>query len=207
MHKCIGDYEFHDDDSAIIGRGTHGVVYVGRHRHQHDERVAVKRIDAEAVEQDHLDIIKGLRSDYIVHIHTVEILDPYAYIILELCEGTLEDHLNQLMVDNQRISLENLETIMKSMAYGYSELTENCIIHRDIKPQNILLKYKPNEYCVNGARKIAVAKYTDFGLSQMHPTRGSLTRLAGTPLYMAPGERGWVVCAQADVCEQKSAQM
>lgn len=70
---------------------------------------------------------------------------------------------------------------MDNVIRGYNELYNCCIVHRDIKPQNILIKYKePN--------LIEIVKISDFGISRILSDKEekSLSNVAGTLHYMAP---------------------
>lgn len=76
------------------------------------------------------------------------------------------------------------------MARGYDVLYEEHIVHRDIKPHNILVQYKHND-----SIEIRTAKITDFGISRvLEPCSNDdddcayafLSNVAGTLYYMAP---------------------
>jgi calcium-dependent protein kinase len=69
--------------------------------------------------------------------------------------------------------------IMKQLMSSLSYLHSKNVIHRDIKPQNIMLEQKPNNV------EIAI-KIIDFGLSEYCDLGGSLKEFAGTPAFMAP---------------------
>lgn len=70
---------------------------------------------------------------------------------------------------------------MTNLAFGYYALFKENIVHRDIKPQNVLLVLSPN------ANGIQIAKITDFGVSRvLEDADGKLSNIAGTFHYMAP---------------------
>lgn len=71
---------------------------------------------------------------------------------------------------------------MDNVIRGYKALYECCIVHRDIKPQNILIKYDPI------GRGFESAKISDFGISRILTEEQSeaLSNVAGTFYYMAP---------------------
>ena len=90
------------------------------------------------------------------------IMNTY-FIIYELMDNTLSQ---------QDISkMDVVETIMCQLLLGLTEIHNRCIIHRDIKPQNIMMK--------NGR-----PKYIDFDLSEKVSTK--TTKMKGTLLYMPP---------------------
>ncbi|MCL7029827.1 hypothetical protein MKW94_014223 [Papaver nudicaule] len=66
---------------------------------------------------------------------------------------------------------------MKQLAAGLQILRQNNLIHRDLKPQNLLLTTNDNH---------AVLKIADFGFARSLQPRGLAETLCGSPLYMAP---------------------
>lgn len=94
------------------------------------------------------------------------------YLVMELGEGGSLDHWMDRLnwIDTQSILLTVLDALAHSHAHG--------VIHRDLKPQNLLLGFKDN-----------VVKLTDFGLSHLHhdtSREGRFETVWGTPAYMAP---------------------
>ena len=63
---------------------------------------------------------------------------------------------------------------LKQLADGLKYLLDNNILHRDLKPQNILLT---DDY---------ILKITDFGLARYYQQDNMITTICGSPLYMAP---------------------
>ena len=72
--------------------------------------------------------------------------------------------------------------LIDNVTRGYHALYESNIVHRDIKPQNILVKYDPLR------QGFQSAKITDFGISRIlsEEQNQSLCNIAGTFFYMAP---------------------
>ena len=108
------------------------------------------------------------------------------YLILEYVEGeTLANFIHKRTTDRKRISVnESIEIISQSLE-ALSYIHGYDILHRDIKPTNIILKKSSNG--VNNA------KLMDFGIACLENNEDALTRLTtmsvgapGTPLYMAP---------------------
>ena len=92
------------------------------------------------------------------------------YIFMEYCEdGTLEDHIK----NSANITEEEALGMFFQIARGMQVLSVNKVIHRDLKPQNILMK--------NGVVKIA-----DFGLARRFMGNDCMRTFVGTPSHMAP---------------------
>ena len=96
---------------------------------------------------------------------------------MELAQaGSLESFMNYRKLKNNPISDEECSCIMKQILEGINYIHGKNIVHRDIKPQNILMKSFVN---LNGAAKIA-----DFGLGEQGDYQ--ITQNCGTIIFMAP---------------------
>ena len=161
-----------------IGSGAFGHVYAGLHSKDGRE-VAVKRIEKVRMRQPegHREIrnLVHLRNcEHVVRYHSYHGDQNFLYIVLELMEGTLEKLLNG-EVKKEEVSL------CQDVLLGLDFLHQNDIIHRDIKPGNILYKCNP---------KLSL-KLADFGLSVRAANSGVHTSTvmhskAGTRCWMAP---------------------
>uniref|UniRef100_A0A0K0DQW6 Protein kinase domain-containing protein n=1 Tax=Angiostrongylus cantonensis TaxID=6313 RepID=A0A0K0DQW6_ANGCA len=77
--------------------------------------------------------------------------------------------------------LRVIRLIIDNIARGYKGLFDLKIVHRDIKPQNILIKY------VGKSKQLLSAKITDFGIARtLENEESDLCNVAGTLFYMAP---------------------
>lgn len=115
-----------------------------------------------------------IRHDNVVQVHAIE-ESPLPYLVMEYIPG---DTLQQRMDAVGPISPEEAIRIGVQIARGLGAAHEKGIIHRDVKPGNVILENGPE----------GRAKLTDFGLARAADD-GSLTQsglVAGTPLYMAP---------------------
>jgi len=124
------------------------------------------------------------------HPHVVPVLDygeqsGYAYLVMPLLEvATLLDRLQA-----GPLSLELGARVMDQVSAALEHAHRHGIIHRDVKPSNILLDQQDN------------ARLSDFGLARFYDAAASLTGsgLVGTPAYMAPEQaRGGPVDARCD---------
>lgn len=140
--------------NEIIGRGTSSVVYRG----QFGQRpVAVKRVDKENAKLIKSEINLLQKSDQdpnIIRYFSSEEDHKYTYLALELCSFTLKDYVTRSDL-KARISPK---TIAEKMLSAMKWLHSRSIIHRDIKPTNVLLlKKSPSELEV---------KISDFGFAK-----------------------------------------
>ena len=116
----------------------------------------------------------AVRHDNVVSIFAVED-EPTPYIVMEYIPGKT---LQQRLDEQGPLALDNVLLIGKQIADGLAAAHEQKLIHRDIKPGNILLENSVNAH----------VKITDFGLARTADD-ASMTQsgmIAGTPLYMAP---------------------
>src|SRR5207247_422779 len=172
----FGDYELQEE----IGRGGQGVVYRARQKSL-NRTVALKiivlghwatarhlkrfRLEAEAA--------ASLNHPSIVPIHEIGERDGCCYFSMNLIEGGQLDEV----VRREAISIRRAAELIVKLARTVHYAHEHGILHRDIKPGNILLDE-------NGEPHL-----TDFGLSRLVEAESTVTRtldVLGTPSYMAP---------------------
>jgi tRNA A-37 threonylcarbamoyl transferase component Bud32 len=115
----------------------------------------------------------AIRHPHVIGIHTVEETGVVPYLVMEYVEGgTLQQRLER----EGRLGLNDIVRIAMQMALGLAAAHQRGLIHRDVKPGNILLE--------DGEQ----VKITDFGLAhaadEVTPTQAGT--VAGTPQYMSP---------------------
>jgi serine/threonine protein kinase len=165
------------DKSKRIGRGSSGVVYLG-HNCKTKEKVAIKRLDISQMADkmsriwNEIQIMKGMDHPNIIQLYDIyiDLENNYLYLIMEYCDGSdLSDYTKTYNLD-----LNEIHKIMTQIKDGLYYLRSNDVMHRDLKPQNILLH--------QGSVKLA-----DFGLSVIIEGESQLLNtMCGSPLYMSP---------------------
>src|SRR5882757_169561 len=172
----FGDYELLD----VIGRGGQGVVYRARQKSL-NRIVALKviglghwateahlkrfRLEAEAA--------ASLEHPGIVPIHEVGERDGSCYFSMKFIEGGQLDEVVKQTPMSIRQAAELIAKVARTVHYAH----EHGILHRDIKPGNILLDQQGEPHL------------TDFGLARLVESESTMTRtldVLGTPSYMAP---------------------
>jgi len=106
--------------------------------------------------------------------------DGTCYIVTELCMGSLRDLIDD---ESYAISYTTALRVALQISSGMLYLHAKDVIHRDLKPGNVLVSNAEN-----GTQEIQV-KLCDFGLSRVKNTMSTLTAMTaavGTPAYMAP---------------------
>lgn len=173
----------------VLGSG--GVATVYRATHLWTEReVAVKLLDPTLPHFDRVRqaFLKEARATVqLKHPNVVDVLDmgeddwETVYMVMELLHGpTLRDVLNERGRLSQRETLEVLLPLIDAL----EKANEMGIVHRDFKPENIVLTYD-----VNG---VMTPKLLDFGIAEIlqdarsQGFAGSGDVIMGTPQYMAP---------------------
>ena len=176
-----------------LGTGGMATVWLGYDTIL-DRQVAIKTFKIDANDEDAVKrfnreakAVTSLSHPNIVSIYDVENEGEFYYLILEYVEGmTLKDY----MIKNPRLPIETIVHIAKQIAAGLSHAHQNGIIHRDIKPQNILMN--ENLTC----------KITDFGIARAYgdTTLTQTNQMLGTVYYLSPEQaRGNVATAQSDI--------
>ena len=163
-----------------LGRGAYGVVEKVKHR-QTDTVLAVKRIRAtendietERLLRD-LDIIKNSHCPYIVNFYGAIFREGDVMIFMEMMDLSLDKFYKTAKDVGKSIPEDILRTIAFSVISGIDYLQDKLnVIHRDVKPSNILIDRKGN------------VKLCDFGISGYLIDSFARTIDVGCRQYMAP---------------------
>src|SRR5881396_1704814 len=172
----FGDYELLEE----IGRGAQGVVFRARQKSL-NRTVALKVISlGQWASKAHLkrfrreaEAAASLEHPGIVPIHEVGERDGSCYFSMKFVEGGQLDEVTRREPMPIRQAVELIAKVARTVHYAH----EHGILHRDIKPGNILLDQKGEPHL------------TDFGLARLLETESTVTRtmeVLGTPSYMAP---------------------
>src|SRR5206468_7162148 len=172
----LGDYELLQE----VGRGGQGVVFRARQKSlnrtvalkvislgQWASKVHLKRLRREAEAAASLDL------PGIVPIYEVGERDGSCYFSMKFIEGGQIDEVGRRTPLSIRHATELIAKVARTVDYAH----EHGILHRDIKPGNILVDAKGEPLL------------TDFGLARLVEAESTVTRtkeVMGTPSYMAP---------------------
>ncbi len=175
---------------SVIGKGTMGVVYkatqelIGR-------EVAVKVLhshlvaDTESLKRFHQQAkaASRLNHPHIITLYDYGVIDGgQPYIVMDLLKGM---SLAQLLDERGNLHLDETFPIFKQICEGLGDAHKHGVVHRDVKPDNIVLEEHDN-------RKNWV-KVVDFGIAKLvQGSAETLTRITqtgtvcGSPTYMSP---------------------
>jgi WD40 repeat protein len=185
--RTVGDYEILGE----IGRGGMGVVYKARDR-KLGRLVAVKmlrsagtaspaelaRFLAEARAKARLD------HPHVVPVHEVGESDGVPYLVMALVEGGSL----QARLAGGPLPAGEAARLARQVADAIQHAHGRGVLHRDLKPQNILLHYGEETSPDRAVRGAALAKVSDFGIARLEGQDGltATGEVLGTPGYMAP---------------------
>lgn len=169
-----------------LGRGAFGVVWLAEKRTAiTTTKVAIKIpsdevVDLEAVKQEAALWVHASGHPNVLPIIDADIYDEQVIIVSEYApDGSLSKWLAEH--GGKAPTVEDALRMTEGVLAGLEHLHERGIIHRDIKPDNILLQ--------RGTPRLA-----DFGIARILKTTSQSTAATGTPVYMPPeafdGKRG-----------------
>ena len=173
----LGHYEI----LQVLGQGAFGIVFKAFDEKLH-RLVAIKAMNPQlaATSPPRKRFLREARSvaaikhENIVQVYSVE-EQPLPYLVMEYIDGQT---LQQKLDGAGPLEVPEILHLGRQMAAGLAAAHEKSLIHRDIKPGNILLE-------AGAEQKV---KITDFGLARAADD-ATMTRtgtISGTPMYMAP---------------------
>ncbi|KAG7629378.1 putative serine/threonine-protein kinase ATG1a Group-Pl-3 family [Arabidopsis thaliana] len=174
--RLVGDYAL----GPRIGSGSFAVVWLAKHRSSGLE-VAVKEIDKKLLSpkvRDNLlkeiSILSTIDHPNIIRFYEAIETGDRIFLVLEYCSGgDLAGYINR----HGKVPEAVAKHFMRQLALGLQVLQEKHFIHRDLKPQNLLLSSK---------EVTPLLKIGDFGFARSLTPESMAETFCGSPLYMAP---------------------
>jgi anti-sigma factor RsiW len=189
----LGHFEILD----VLGRGGMGVVFRARDEQLH-RTVAVKVLSRQLAgsalaRQRFLREARAAAAvthEHVVAIHAVEEAEGFPYLVMQYVAGR---SLAERLRGDGPLPVPDVLRIGQQIALGLAAAHAQGLVHRDVKPANVLLE--------NGTDRV---KLTDFGLARAAEGEGErLTQsgcVPGTPAYMSPEQAdGRTVDARSDL--------
>ncbi|KAH7714354.1 Unc-51-like kinase 1-like protein, partial [Aphelenchoides avenae] len=183
----VGQYLYF---GAALGKGAFGAVYKGRHKQTRVD-VAVKVINYKGHDEKksiatEVDILKKLSgsSEHLVSVYEVHHDAARISIVMELCNaGDLHDYLESR--PEMKLNEGEIRHFLRHIVSAMKALRQMNVIHRDLKPQNMLLHRRGRTEGAAGTFDLTL-KIVDFGVSRYLSENAAASTMAGTPVYMAP---------------------
>lgn len=170
------------DCEGLLGAGAMGRVYLARHRDLH-RKCALKILPPSMAASDPAYVSRflnegqaaaALNHPNIVTIHAIGEERGYYFLEMEFVAGR---SLRELIEDEGAQTPTRATSLTLRIAEGLAAAHTNGILHRDLKPDNVMLTHQ------------GVPKITDFGLAKrvvVHPQADQTMEFVGTPNFMAP---------------------
>ena len=165
-----------------VGQGSFAVVWRAEHR-QTGQTVAVKEINTSRLGKKLLEglaqeiaVLQKMRHPNIVRLFEI-VRDPKKariYLVLEYCAG---GDLSKFVKRRGALGEAAVQHFMRQLAAGLQHIRTFNLMHRDLKPQNLLL---------TDAGDRPSLRIADFGFARDVKPQGIAETLCGSPLYMAP---------------------
>ncbi|KAI8149366.1 kinase-like domain-containing protein [Fennellomyces sp. T-0311] len=188
--KLVGDYVI----SGKIGQGSFATVYKAQHKTT-ERVVAIKsvlrsKLTRKLLEnlESEISILKGIHHPHIVGLIECQKTDSHIYLVMEYCSmGDLSQYIKRRRSHKSSrgpsggLSERLVRHFLKQLADALKFLRSRNLVHRDIKPQNLLLISATQE-----ESSLPLLKVADFGFARSLPNATLADTLCGSPLYMGP---------------------
>ena len=198
-YKEFEDYYTTLNRKVRIGRGAYGEVYKVKNIKSQEE-VAVKILEIKELKLKYINeienteeieklysydvlkevsfmkIMEDVNNENIVKLYDFFKDDECIYIVMELCDENLETFIET----KKKLNEKEIFEILSQLNNSFKIMVKNKIVHRDLKLENILLKYK------NKNKNDYILKLTDYGVSKKMINESKLKTCIGTPHFMAP---------------------
>ncbi|KIV78205.1 hypothetical protein PV11_09946 [Exophiala sideris] len=223
----IGSFQRHEE----IGRGSFATVYKAVHTSGSGTQsiVAIKSVNMSKLNKklkdnltSEISILKGLHHPHIVALIDCKESSAHIHLVMEyVALGDLSHFIKRReqikdseLVGNMMVKYPNprqgglhevvVRHFLQQLASALQFLRARNLIHRDVKPQNLLLNpspayfenhkpkpmpYQPSDDALEpicGIRSLPMLKIADFGFARSLPSTALAETLCGSPLYMAP---------------------
>ena len=162
--------------TELIGKGSFSLVYKANHLESNElyaiKVVSLKNLSRKIIDslENEINIMLKINHDNIIRLHeTLKTKNHICFIMDYCCED-----LNKYIKKNGRLSEKQTKNFITQISCGLYFLNKLNLIHRDLKPHNILISD-------SGTIKIA-----DFGFVKEYDTNIMMDTLCGSPIYMAP---------------------
>ena len=178
----LGNYELHE----LLGVGGMGAVYRG-YQPALERVVAIKVLSSDLAEEEgyterfftEAKMVAMLEHAHIVPIYDYGVEDNVSYVVMRLLTGgNLKERFEASTETGQVLpSLGEVGILLKQIASALDYAYSQGVVHRDIKPTNVMFDTQGNAYLV------------DFGIAKLLKATQAMTApgtALGTPLYMAP---------------------
>lgn len=182
--QVVGSWEL----VSVLGSGSFAIVWKAYHVSERDEVNGGERKVAAVKEIQKSKLTPKLRQSLEGEIHTLrhihhpnvvklfEVVESQGkmYLVMEYCGG---GDLSHRLKERGRLDGVVVQHIMKQLASGMEAMQRYHVVHRDLKPQNLLLVDDSD---------MPLVKIADFGFARALGPALMAETLCGSPLYMAP---------------------
>ena len=188
----VGDYTL----TKSLGKGAFGEVYITS-KQGTQEKFATKKIDkkfarnpkAKKYIDNEIKILNQIKHENIIKLYDTLETSQYYYLVTEYCNGgglsdCLEYYMNQY---HKAFPEEVVQYLMRQIVSGIRYLHSKHILHRDIKLDNILVKFDSEEDKQKKNMLKAKVKIIDFGFARYLDPKELAFSTLGSPINMEPG--------------------